>query len=57
MGAPPSTRRHWLVSAKLALVLVGLVLLVRWALAGLAAADGGTGSAVLRRRGSSSPCS
>jgi len=30
--------------AKLALVLVGLVLLVRWALAGLAAADGGTGT-------------
>ena len=43
-GAPPSTRRHWLVSAKLALVLVGLVLLVRWALAGLASADGGTGT-------------
>jgi len=43
-GVPPSTRRHWLIAAKLVLVLVGLVLLVRWALAGLAAADGGTGT-------------
>jgi hypothetical protein len=40
-GAPLGARQRWLVAGKLALVLLGLALLLRWALAGLVPADGG----------------
>jgi hypothetical protein len=39
-GAPLGARQRWLVVGKIALVLAGLGLLVRWALAGLAPTDG-----------------
>jgi hypothetical protein len=39
-GAALGARQRWLVAAKLALVLAGLGLLLRWALAGLAPTDG-----------------
>jgi hypothetical protein len=39
-GAPLGARQRWLMAGKLALVLVGLGLLLRWALAGLAPTDG-----------------
>jgi putative effector of murein hydrolase LrgA (UPF0299 family) len=39
-GTPLGARQRWLVAGKLALVLVGLGLLLRWALTGLAPADG-----------------
>jgi hypothetical protein len=39
-GAPLGARQRWLVAGKLALVLVGLGFLLRWALAGLTPAPG-----------------